>query len=117
MVRKEKMRRRQMKVNLANINQDKSQGKKVSHTKLVALVDELYVQGLVSLYTKKELQILCNAYACRFLAKWNKKELASSLFEAIHKQNYIPCHQETSNYPCRIKHYLIAIYFLFYWAI
>jgi hypothetical protein len=91
-----------MKVNLANISQDKSPGKKVSHTKLVALVDELNVQGLVSLYKKKELQFLCNAYACRFLSKWNKKELASSLFEAIHKHNYIPCHQETSNYSVHV---------------
>jgi hypothetical protein len=100
MVRKEKMRKRQMKVNLANISQDKSPGKKVSHTKLVALVDELNVQGLVSLYKKKELQFLCNAYACRFLSKWNKKELASSLFEAIHRHNYIPCQLFC---PCRCR--------------
>jgi hypothetical protein len=98
MVRKEKMRRREMKVNLANIIHDKSPGKKVSHTKLLALVDELKEDGLVSLYKKKELQILCNAYACRFLSKWNKKQLASSLSEAIHMHEYMPCHQETSNY-------------------
>ena len=91
-----------MKVKLAHIRHDKSPRKKVSHTKLLVLVDELKVDGLVTLYRKEELKILCNAYACRFLSKWNKKQLASSLSEAIHLHVDMPCHQETSNYSVHV---------------
>ena len=65
MVRKEKARRREMKVKLVHISHDKSPRKKVSHTKLLALVDELKVDGLVSLYRiKKSLKF----YATPMLA-------------------------------------------------
>ena len=99
MVRKEKARRREMKVKLAHISHDKSPRKNVSHTKLLALVDELKVDGLVSLYCKEELKVLCNAYACRFLSK---RQLASSLSEAIRMHEDMPCHQETSNYSVHV---------------
>ena len=102
MVRKEKARRREMKVKLVHISHDKSPRKKVSHTKLLALVDELKVDGLVSLYRKEELKVLCNAYACRFLSKWNKRQLASSLSEAIRMHEDMPCHEETSNYSVHV---------------
>ena len=93
-----------MKVKLVSINHDKSPRKKVSHTKLLALVDELRVGGLAFLYKKEDLKVLCNAYACRFLSKRNKKQLASSLSEAIHMNMDMPCHQETSNYSVHVVH-------------
>ena len=43
---------------LANINHNKSHGKNVLHTKLLALVDELKVDRLVSTTRKKESQII-----------------------------------------------------------
>ena len=62
MVRKENARRREMKVKLVQISYDKNPRKRVSHTKLLALVDELNVDGVVFLYRKEELKVLCNAY-------------------------------------------------------
>ena len=53
-----------MKVKLVHISHDKSPRKKVSHTKLLALVDELKVAGLVFLYRKKSLKF----YATPMLA-------------------------------------------------
>ena len=41
------MRRRETKVNWASINHDKSPGKKVSHAKLLALVNELNAYGYI----------------------------------------------------------------------
>ena len=59
MVRKEKARRKETKVKLVHISHDKSPQKNVSHTKLLALVDELKVNALVSRYLKEELKVLC----------------------------------------------------------
>ena len=76
MERKEKARYKQMKVNLFEIKQDRSHGKKVSHTRLVALVNQVKSKEMVRLY-KKELLELCSSYDCRYLAKWNKTKLAN----------------------------------------
>ena len=101
MVRKEKLRKRQMKVHLAAIGQDRSPGKKVSHTKLLCLVQEVKADGLVSLY-KKELQLLCKGYGIACQSKWNKKKLASVLTAQIHQQERMPCYEETSMYSVNI---------------
>lgn len=98
LVRKEKLRKRQMKVHLTEICKDRSTRKKVSHTKLLSLVQEIKADGLVSLYKKVELQMLCKGYAVPFLSKWNKKKLASVLTAHIHQHEDMPCHQETSYY-------------------
>ena len=55
--------------------QGRSPKKKVSHTKL--LVEEVKDDGLVSLYKKKELKMLCTAYGVAFQSRWNKRELAT----------------------------------------
>jgi hypothetical protein len=87
MERKEKARQKQMKVNLPEIRQDLSHGKEVSHTCLVALVNQVRSNGVCRLYKKKELQKLCSSYDCRYLAKWNKTKLC----RAILRHNIIPC--------------------------
>ena len=74
-IRKEKARKRQMKVHLPLIEQDRSPRKRSSHILLLALVNE--VKGDFStLYTKAELQHLCNAYKVRCSTTWNKAKLA-----------------------------------------
>jgi hypothetical protein len=105
--RKEKAREKQMKVQLPQIEQDRSPGKHVSHTRLLALVNQLQYKGLVRLYKKRELQKLCSAYGCYYLAKWNKVKLANELCQVVRRCNIIPCHQITSVYtvePIRQEH-------------
>lgn len=102
LVRKEKLRKKQMKVHLAVISHDRSPGKKVSHTKLLSLAQEVKEEGFVSLYKKKELQLLCKGYAVAFLSKWNKKRLASALVAEINQHEHMPRHEETSFYCVKI---------------
>ncbi|XP_028412433.1 uncharacterized protein LOC114543612 [Dendronephthya gigantea] len=94
--RREKARQKRMKVNVPEIEQDRSPGKEVSHTRLVALVKQVKCNGMVQLYKKKELQKLCSSYDCRFLAKWNKTKLANELCRAIQSHSIMPCPQITS---------------------
>lgn len=98
MERKEKARHKQMKVNLSEIKRDRSHGKEVSHTRLVALVNQVMSNGMVRLYKKKELHKLCSSYDCRYLAKWNKTKLANELCRTILRQDSMPCPQITSMY-------------------
>ena len=98
MERNENARQKRVKVNLPEIEQDRSHGKEVSHTRLVALVNRVKTNGMVRLYKKKEVQTLCSSYNCRFLAKWNKTKLANELSQAILRHNIIPCPQITSMY-------------------
>ena len=96
-IRKEKARKRQMKVHLPLIEQDRSPRKRSSHIRLLALVNE--VKGDIStLYTKAELQHLCNAYKVRCSTTWNKAKLAKALVQAIPAYDHIPYHQMTSTY-------------------
>ena len=98
MERKEKARHKLMKVNLSEIRQYRSHGKEVSHTRLVALVNQVKSNGMVRLYKKSELHKLCSSYGCHHLAKWNKTKLANELFQAILSQDVMPCPQITSMY-------------------
>jgi hypothetical protein len=104
MERKEKAREKQMKVQLPEIEQDRSPGKHVSHTRLLALVSQLQYKGMVRLYKKRELQKLCSAYGCCYLAKWNKVKLANELCQVVPRCNIIPCHQITSMYTVEARH-------------
>jgi hypothetical protein len=101
LVRKEKLHKKQMKVHLAVISHDRSPRKKVSHTKLLSLAQEVKEEGFVS-YKKKELQLLCKGYAVVFLSKWNKKRLASALVAEINQHEHMPRHEETSFYSVKI---------------
>lgn len=95
MERKEKARHEQMKVNLFEIKQDRSHGKEVSHTRLVALVNQVKSNGMVRLYKKSELHKLCSSYGCHYLAKWNKTKSANELCRAIVSQD--ACHALSPN--------------------
>lgn len=97
MIRKEKARKNQMKMHLAQIQQDRSPKKRSSHIRLLALVNEVK-EEVSSLYKKSELQYLCNAYKVQFLTSWNKAKLVKAMVQAISAHDLIPLHQETSLY-------------------
>lgn len=98
MQKKERANRRKMKVHFAQIDQDSSKGKRVSHLRLLALVEDLKAEGLKTLYRKKELQKLCDAYNIKYLSRWNKAKLANDLFQAIVENEVIPAFQVLSVY-------------------
>ena len=96
--RKEKANEKKMKVKVSEIEQDRSPGKKISHARLLTLVDELQHKGLTRLYTKGELKRLCTAYDVPCLSRWNKEKIASELaFSITHCEN-MPSHQVMSCY-------------------
>ena len=85
--RLEKARKCQMKVHLT---QDRSYGKRSSHIRLLALINEVK-EGIESLYKKPELLHLCDAYCVKLLRSWNKKIRAKALVQAIPVHVYIHC--------------------------
>lgn len=87
-----------MKVHFAQIDQDSSKGKRVSHLRLSTLVTELKDEGLRTLYKKKEPQKLCNAYNVGHCSRWNKDKLANELYQAILRNEAIPAFQVMSLY-------------------
>ena len=95
--KKEKVRKRRMKVHLPQIEQDRSDKKRSSHIRLLALVNELK-EDIGTLYKKSELQHLCDAYGVRYLSSWNKSKLSKELTQVIPTCEHIPYHQITSNY-------------------
>ena len=97
MLRKEKARKNQMKVHLAQIEQDRSPRKQSSHIRLLPLINDVN-EEISSLYKKPELQQLCNAYKVRFRTTWNKAKLAKALVQAIPAYDHIPHHHITSIY-------------------
>ena len=96
--RKEKENERKMKVQLSQIEQDRSPRKKNSHARLMTLVNELKHKGLMRLYTKGELGRLCTAHDVRCLSRWNKERIASELACSITHCEYMPSHQVMSCY-------------------
>jgi hypothetical protein len=101
--RKEKAKERKMKVILKHIEQDKSAGKRLSHVRLLALVNEIGGTGLMRLYTKKELCMLCDAYDIDYASSWNKGRLSKSLAEKIAQCESMPHHQVTSLYSVTVQ--------------
>ena len=97
MLKKEKAKKGRMKVHVTQIEQDRSDGKRSSHIRLLALINEVK-EDIKSYYKKAELQHLCDAYQVRFLTSWNKDRLAKALVQAIPEYDHIPCHQVTSTY-------------------
>ncbi|CAB3994285.1 Hypothetical predicted protein [Paramuricea clavata] len=95
---KQKANEKWMKVHFQHIEQDRSPGKKVSHVRLLLLVNELKDNGLTCLCTKNELQRLCNGYNVRYLLKWNKGKLSAELAHAILHCENMPSSPVTSKY-------------------
>lgn len=98
MARKEKATERKMKVHMQQIEQDRSPCKKCSHVRLLALVNDLSFRGLMRLYAKKELQLLCDAYNVAYCSNWNKEKLAGELAHAISSVESMPSQHVTSRY-------------------
>mgnify|MGYP002804182759 CR=1 FL=1 len=101
--RKAKAKEKKMKVHLKQIEQDKSVRKRCSHIRLLSLVNELGVMGLKRQYTKKELSILCDAYAVDSLSSWNKTKLSTVLSAKIVQCEFMPRHQVTSLYTVDVQ--------------
>lgn len=97
MAKKVKERKGRMKVHLAQIEQDRSERKRSSHIRLLALVNEVK-EDVGTLCKKAELQHLCDAYGVRYLKSWNKGQLSKELTQAIPIYDHIPYHQITSTY-------------------
>jgi hypothetical protein len=89
---------KQLKVQIPEIEQDRSKGKKISHMRLLDLVHKLGSECITRLYSKKELQHLCAAYNIRSVSRRNKMKLASELAQAIPRFDVVPCHEITSTY-------------------
>ena len=97
LIRKEKDKRRRIKVHLSQIEQDRSHRKRSSHVRLLALINDVN-EDVAQLYKKTELQHLCDGYKVNYLKSWNKGQLANALIKAIPLYDHIPCHQVTSVY-------------------
>ena len=98
--KKEKASMKKLKVPIPHIESDTSKDKKVSHLRLRALVALLNANGLQTLYNKKELQKLCDAYNVRYISTWNKSKLAHDLADAILTNEVIPAPFVLSLYRC-----------------
>lgn len=53
-------------MHMPQIEQDKIRNKQLSHLQLCALVSNIKTQGMRAMYSKKELQQLCDAYNVRY---------------------------------------------------
>ena len=67
--KKEKADTKKMKVHIPQIEQDKSRNKQLSHLRLRTLLSNVKAQGLRSMYSKKELQQLCDAYNVQIMSR------------------------------------------------
>ena len=101
--RNEKAKERKMKVSLKEIEVDKSVGKRCSHIRLLALVNEIGNKGLMRQYTKKELHTLCDAYGVKYLSRWNKGKLSTALATQIAQCECMTFHQVTSTYAVTVR--------------
>ena len=71
----------------ANILEDRSTGKQISHNHLYSFVQKHGVAGVKRVYTKDQLVKLCSAYGIRVKTSYNKQQLAQSLLEAVSSCN------------------------------
>ena len=98
--RKEKAATRKMKVQLPQIELDKSPNKQTSHAGLTTLLENSGEKGFQKVYTKAELLKLCQGYGVDFRASWNKQKLTELLATAIRGHVHIPVHHVFSNFTC-----------------
>ena len=98
LIKKEKLRERQMNVHLSDISKARNPRKKISHARLLSLAEDVKSDGLASLYNKNELQILCKGYAVACLSTENDGKVASALVAQSRQNQFVLCHQEQANY-------------------
>ena len=102
MERKEKAEEKRTKVNIREIELDRSVDKRASHGRLLALLSQVKEVGIACLYKKEELRKLCDVYNVHFTSRWNKQKLAMELCHSIPQFDGIPSHQTTSRYAVNI---------------
>ncbi|KXJ26048.1 hypothetical protein AC249_AIPGENE6460 [Exaiptasia diaphana] len=73
-------------VSYNEIVKDKSEGKKISHSRLFSFVNQYKSDGIQKVYKKPALINLCKAYGVTTHSKDNKKKLASALAEMVLSQ-------------------------------
>ena len=71
----------------ANIMEDRSAGKQISHNHLYIFVQKHSIAGLKRVYTKDQLSKLCTAYGIPVKTNHNKQQLAQSLVQAVSSRN------------------------------
>ena len=86
------------KVEISDLENDRSSNKSTSHLRLVALAVQIKEDGFVRLYKKAELRQLCEAYMVSVVAKWNKRRIAKELLQKLAICEKMPCHQSLSRY-------------------
>ena len=97
--KKKKAEEQRLKVQIPEIERDRSKDKKVSHMRLLDLVNKLGSEGITRLYRKKELQHLCAAYNIRLVSRWNKMKLALELAQAIPRFEAVPRYESLRPIP------------------
>ena len=80
------------KVEISDLENDRSSNKSTSHLRLVALAVQIKEDGFVRLYKKAELRQLCEAYMVSVVAKWNKRRIAKELLQKLAICDKMPCH-------------------------
>ena len=95
---KQKADTKRIKVHIPQIEQDKSHNKQLSHLRLRALLANIKAEGLKGMYSRKELQQLCDAYNVQILSRWNKTKIPSDLAEAVLGHESMPSPQVLSSY-------------------
>ena len=95
---KQKADTKRIKVHIPQIEQDKSRNKQLSHLRFRALLANIKAEGLKGMYSRKELQQLCDAYNVQILSRWNKTKIASDLAEAVLGHESMPSPQVLSSY-------------------
>ena len=86
------------KVEISDLENDRSSNKSTSHLRLVALAVQIKEDGFVRLYKKAELRQLCEAYMGSVVAKWNERRIAKELLQKLAICDKMPCHQSLSRY-------------------
>ena len=70
-------------VKFADIMEDRSAGKRISHNRLFFFIQNHGVSGVKRVYTKDQLGKLCSAYGIRVKTSYNKQQLSQSLVDVV----------------------------------
>lgn len=77
-------------VQFADIEADRSEGKKVTHLRLVAYIDKFGLSAFIKIYTKNQLAKLCRAYGVACTTRSNKTTMGNSLLTVIKACDCMP---------------------------
>ena len=90
LTKNKKMQRPDAKINMEEMQADRTQGRVTSHKRLEAIVAQFGDSVLASSYKKSELLMLCNAHGVPFTRAMKKDEIRKLLAVAISKFTSMP---------------------------